>query len=209
MKVMATSIIVLFLSLLASGGKIAGRGENQPTVQSTRYGGHYVRSVPSSDYGEKGTTKVFKVKRGGDELLNEYPVYMRGDLFLGWSPTGSKWCLVHLEPERITKNDEIWTKLGKISCLVFYARGKEIRTYTGKDLEKMGLKRRVYKHIYKRPGEFVVHGICQIPCTNHYVLKIDRIKKAGSDPETILLDITTGKIFTPELKKNADGPVRK
>jgi hypothetical protein len=203
MKVMTASIIVLFLSLLAAGGMISGRGENQPTVQSAFGGSYYVRSIPSEDYGEKGTTKVFKVKRDGDELLDEYPVYMRGELLLGRSPIIGKWCLVHLEPERITNNDEVWTKSGKTSRLVFYMGGKELCTYTRKDLEKMGLKARMQTLMYKRPGQFLVHGICQIPRTNHYVLKIDRIVKAGGDPETLLLDITTGKIFKPEPKKKA------
>jgi hypothetical protein len=53
------------------------RGENRPTVQSAFDGTYYVRSVPSTDYGTEGKTQVFKVRSNGDELVDEYPVYMR------------------------------------------------------------------------------------------------------------------------------------
>jgi len=158
----------------------------------------------SVNVGSKGNTKVFQVKRDGDKLLDEYPIYMRGELYLGHSPIVGKKCLVHLEPERITSDAEMWKKLGKVSRLAFYVGGKSIRAYTGQDLEKMGLKRKVATLFSRRSGTFMVLGICQIPRTNHYVLKIDKIAQAGNDLETLLLDITTGKIFSPEPEKNAE-----
>ena len=56
--------------------------ENIPTVQSAFGGSYYVRSIPAEAIGNKGKTQVFKVKSSGDELLDEYPVYMRGELYL-------------------------------------------------------------------------------------------------------------------------------
>ena len=185
--------IAMTLALLTTGFKIAGKGENRPTVQSAFGGAYYVRSVPDGDFGNKGKTQVFRVKRDLDELLDEYPVYMRGDLYLGWSPLAGKWCLVHLEPERITSNDDS-RKLGKVSRLTFYRGGKKIHTYSGAALEKMGLKRSVQTLVHKQPGQFLVHGIRQVPRTNHYVFVIEKIGAPGSDPEKIWLDITTGKI---------------
>ena len=203
MKTIVSPMIAIALALLTAGFKMAGRGENQPTVQSALGGGYYVRTVPSGDDGTEGNTKVFQVKRDGDTLLDEYPVYMRGELHLGWSPTAGKWCLVHLEPERITSNDD-FRKLGKVSRLAFYMGGKSIRAYTGQDLKKMGLKRKVQTLVHKQPGQFMVHGICQIPRTNSYVLKIEKISKDRSGTETILLDVTTGRSFAPESEEKAE-----
>ncbi len=203
MKRIALPMIVMALALLTAGFKMAGRGENQPTVQSALGGGYYVRTVPSGDSGTEGYTKVFQVTRDGDKLLDEYPVYMRGELYLGWSPTAGKWCLVHLEPERITSNND-FEKLGKASRLAFYMGGKSIVAYTGQDLEKMGLKHKVQTLVHKQPGQFMVLGICQIPKANSYVLKIEKISEKANETETLLLDVTTGKIFSPEPEKNAE-----
>ena len=172
-------------------------------MQSAFDGRYYVRTVPDDDFGAEGNTKVFQVKRDADELLDEYPVYMRGELYLGWSPIAGKWCLVHLEPERITSNND-FRKLGKVSRLVFYMDGKSVWAYTSQGLEKMGLKRRVQTLVHKQPGQFMIHGICQIPRTNSYVLKIEKISEKGTDTETILLDITTGKSFADEFEKKAE-----
>jgi len=40
----------------------------------------------------------------------------------------------------------------------------------------------------------MIHGICQIPKTNSYVLKIEKVE--GTETKMILLDITTGMKFT-------------
>ena len=203
MKTFAFLIMAIAVVGLTTGFKMSGAGENRPTVQSAFGGSYYVRSVPSADFGTEGKTQVFAVKRGGDELLDEYPVYMRGELYLGWSPLSGKWCLVHLEPERITSNNDGW-KLGKVSRLAFYSGGKELLTYKAEDLEKLGLMKRVATLVHRIPGQFMVHGICQIPQTNHYVLVIEKTTETGSDTETISLDITTGKIFRDDSEKKAE-----
>ena len=203
MKKTGLLLIVLATSLLTTGFKMAGAGENGPTVQSAFSGTCYVRSVPNADFGNEGITQVFRVKRDDDELLDEYSVYMRGELFLGWSPIAGKYCLVHVEPERITSNND-YRKLGKVSCLAFYMGGKEIFAYTGEDLEKLGLRRKVQTLVHRQRGQFMIHQIRQIPHTNHYVLEIEKTTEQGKDTETLLLDITTGKIFREELKKKAE-----
>lgn len=187
------SLIALSVLLLLSVGfKIADKGENYPTVQSAFNGKYYVRSVPAEAFGEKGTTKIFKVKSDADEILDEYPLFMRGELLLGWSPSKGKWCLVHIEPERITsKND--FRKLGKRSRMNFYMGGKKLRSYTGEELEKMGLKRHVVMS-HGNSGDFIVKGIEQIPRTNDYVLSIEKVITKNKT-EKILLDITTGEPF--------------
>src|SRR6476660_4137767 len=118
------------------------------------------------------------------------------------SPIAGKWCLVHLEPERITSNND-FAKLGKVSRLTFYMCGKEIMAYTGKELEEMSLKQKVQTLVYRQRGQFMVHGIQQVPGTNHYVFVIEKTTEKGNGIETISLDITTGKTFSDDSGKKA------
>jgi len=107
MRTLVPLIIAIGSILLMTGFKMGGHGENQPTVQSAPGGYAYVRSIPKNDYGNEGKTQVFRVRKNGDELLDEYSAYMRGELYLGASPITGKCCLVHLEPERITTNNDL------------------------------------------------------------------------------------------------------
>jgi hypothetical protein len=211
MRTLVPLIIAIGSILLMTGFKMGGHGENQPTVQSAPGGYAYVRSIPKNDYGNEGKTQVFRVRKNGDELLDEYPAYMRGELYLGASPITGKCCLVHLEPERITSNND-FKKLGKISRLAFYMGGKELVAYSGEDLDKMGLKNRVQTLVYRHAGQFMVLGIQQVSLTNHYVFVIEKIAEGGKGTETMCFDITTGKPFendsqrTPEPKGGANSP---
>jgi hypothetical protein len=201
MKTLGLLLSVLTAGLLATGFKMSGAGENHPTVQSAFNGTCYVRSVPKADFGSEGKTQVFRVKKDGDELLDEYPVYMRGELYLGWSPIAGKYCLVHVEPERITSNDDS-RKIGKVSRLAFYMGGTELFAYTRENLEKMGFQQKVQTLVHRQPGQYLVHGIRQISGTNHYVFELEKTVEAGKETETLMLDITTGKVFgsDPERK---------
>ena len=127
-------------------------------------------------------------------MLDEYSSYMRGELHLGWSPICGKWCLVHIEPVRITNDLGMFE--GKLSRLAFYMGGKEIFSYTAEDLSKFGLERKVSTFGNKSRGQFIIHEIEQIPGTNDYVLPIEKIGDDLTVPEKLLFDITTGKIFT-------------
>ena len=200
MKTFLSVVIVIASALLTTSFKMAGHGENQPTVQSAPGGYAYVRSIPTGDYGNEGKTQVFRVRKNSDELLDEYPVYMRGELYLGGSPITGKSCLVHLEPERITSNDD-FAKIGKVSRLAFYMGGKELAAYTAKDLEKMGLKGKVQTLAYRREGQFMVVGIQQVAGTNHYVFVIEKIAERGKGTETVCFDITTGKPMEDDFNR--------
>lgn len=197
-KVFLGSVPFIFLALSASS-KMVGHGENFPTVQSAFGGSYYVRSIPSEDFGSKGKTQVFKVNRDADQVLDEYPVYMRGELFLGWSPIAGKWCLVHLEPARVS-SDIDYGNMSKVSRLAFYMGGKEVFSYTSEDLQKLGLKKKVSHLQNHHTGDFIVHGIEQVPLTNHYVFSIEKIGVSLNDTEKLLLDITTGKTLTDDVK---------
>jgi hypothetical protein len=152
----------------------------------------YVRSVPTEDSGTKGATQVFRVRSPGDELLDEYPVYMRGELYLGWSPIVGKYGLVHVQPAIMT-SDMDRANAGRITRLAFYIGGKELFSYSTEDLQKLGLERRVVHLRNNQNGSFMVHGIVQVPNTNNYVSVFERTVNNSSTTERILLDITTGK----------------
>ena len=77
---------------------------------------------------------------------------MRGELYLGWSPLAGKWYVVHVEPQRITSNDD-YRKLGRVSRLAFYMGGKKIHSYSQEDLDKMGLQRKAHRRWFTdKPG---------------------------------------------------------
>ncbi|MDA7916217.1 hypothetical protein N9B94_03185 [Verrucomicrobia bacterium] len=198
MKRLLIPAFTLTLILLTTGFKISGKGENRPTLQSALAGAYYVRTVPSEDFGTSGKTEVFQVSSKGDILLDEYPVFMRGKLYLGWSPLAGKICLVQVCPERITSNDD-WNKLSKISRLAFYMGGKETLSYTRKELEEMGLTNKVAHLAHSGAGYYLIHGIRQVPRSNHYGLAIERNITGGR--ETIMLDITTGKTLANGILK--------
>lgn len=198
MKTLISIILPLLFSVNANS-KMFGNGENNPTVQSAFEGTCYVRSVPTEDFGTQGKTRVYKVKSDNDQLLDEYSLYMRGSLYLGWTPLAGKWCLVHVEPARVT-SDTDYRNMGKITRLAFYMGGKELYSYTSEDLQKIGLERKV-AHLQNRiPGSFIVHGIEQIPCTNYYVFSVEVTNKSGN-PEKVTFDITTGKLYQKNTKE--------
>jgi len=175
------------------GPQRAEKAENFPTVQSAFDGRYYVRSVPSEAIGDKGKTQVFAVKHGEDELLDEYPVYMRGELFLAWSPSSGQWSLVHLELARVWSEFDI-DDMGKVSRLAFYLGGRLIADHSPEELRQLGLERRVTHLGNQRIGHFTVLGIEQVASTNRYVFVMETINRLGR-AERIRLDITTGKAF--------------
>lgn len=194
MEVSLRRLFVIALCLLAgtaSAFKVAGHGENNATVQSALAGAYYVRSVPSSEFGEDGETTVNRVHAGGDEVLDTYPIYMRGRLILGWSPIVGKWSLVHLEPVRITSNDDR-DKVGKLESLRFNIGGTHLKTYTGAGLQSLGLESEVSTLEHGRPGDFLVRGIAQVSGTNAYHLVVAFNDAAGKRGE-VRFDITSGE----------------
>jgi hypothetical protein len=173
--------------------KTLANAVNLPTVQSAFGGSYYVRSIPDGDAGATGKTQVFKVKKERDELLDEYPLYMRGTLYLGWSPLKAKWCLIHVEPAQIL--NDIYGNSGKVTHLVFYMGGKEIVSYSDADLQQYGLMKNVATLQDGAPGQFIIQGVEQIPLTNNYVFTIEKLAQNKKGTEKLLFDITTGKLF--------------
>jgi len=195
-KVKVIFWFVVYIAFLGNtnASKISGKGENRAAVQSFFEGQYYIRSIPSENYGSAGTTTVYKVQNDNDVTLNGYPFYMRGQLFLGWSPLKGQWCVIHLEPMRIENNKEVLTKIGRSSKLAFYMGGQKLISYSNSDIESFGLNRRVNEITNKRHGDYTVNGIKQIPGTNNYVFEVEGYDASGSY-FVLKFDITTGKVI--------------
>src|SRR5258705_9386040 len=90
-------------------------------------------------------------------------------------------------------------------CLAWHFTWAERRSWPTpvKELEEMGLKQKVQTLVYRQRGQFMVHGIQQVPGTNHYVFVIEKTTEKGNGIETISLDITTGKTFSDDSGKKA------
>jgi hypothetical protein len=94
---------------------------NEPVVRSSLSGGLYARSVPHDRCGERGTTKIFKVRHGQDELVAEFPVYMKEEIFLEGNDRFG-YSIVHLQ-RKYPAHAEDYTWLGKIEKVDFYFNG--------------------------------------------------------------------------------------
>ena len=180
-------IVFSFVILLAiPSHAYKGRDENYAFIQSALGGQYYVRSIPEEKIGIKGTTKVYEVRNDSDELIDAYNFYMKGDVFLGWSPKAGKFALVHIEKDRVT--EENWLQaIGKISQITFYLGGQKLKSYTKDDLIFLG----VLKEESRLNLDIKIKGIEQILGTNDYVFSIEK-----SDQSAISFDITTGALFT-------------
>ena len=192
MKIKKSLVFFILIIFLGSNYSYAYKGsdENQPYVQSSLDGRYYVRSIPEEKVGEKGATELYAVKKGADELIDRYDIYMKGSVFVGWSPSTSKFSLIHLEKKIIMNENWMAIMSRPVSRLVFYQGGKKIKTYSEEDLSKLGLIRPV-EFSYGIEGDYVVKGIEQVPNTNDYLFSVEKPNK-----EIISFDITTGSLVS-------------
>jgi hypothetical protein len=151
---------------------------NFPFVQSMEMGVFYARCIPDEPQGTKGTTKIYRVHKSQDELVDSYDWYAKNGLELAWSPIAGKVAVIALGGAQNTEQEE-QTELS------FYLGGKFLSSYTSRDLEKWGAD------VQLRFGSaiFKVLGSEQIPGTNEYVFSIEIKGKK------ILFDILTGKPY--------------
>ncbi len=173
--------------------KISGKGENHTSVQSFEGGRYYLRSTPDDDFGTAGKTELYAVKKGGDELQETFPVYMRGELFLGWISMGGKWAVVQVEPVRITSNDD-FKKLGKVSRVVFYLAGKKIKEYPAAELAELGMKR--ISQSPRQVGDFSALGN-DYTQSGRFPFKFTFINEKY-EKDWITFDLETGELLKPE-----------
>ena len=96
--------------------------------------GHYCRCIPDHKRGDKGVTQILKLQRGGDALVNEYPWYNNQGVVLGWCGEVQGIAVMRV------KQDRWWTRrtMDQRVELSFYLQDKLLRSYTTRDLLKLG-----------------------------------------------------------------------
>ncbi len=172
----------LFFALLVFSApqSSAKRAGNRPYV-STMDGMSvfYARCIPDEVEGNKGTTTIYVVRKDGDKKTDVYPWYSPGGLYLGWSPIAGKVAVMSLREKAPTREQQVEFS--------FHLGGKLIKSYTTKDLEKMGVK---IEPLWEEEGEgaqFRVLGCIQVPNTNDY----DFVVESGG--KKLAFDILTGE----------------
>lgn len=172
------------LLLSTSPARASRTTTNFAYLQSMEMGVVYARCVPEETKGTKGTTKIYRVGKDQDELMDSYNWYCKG-VVLAWSPIEGKVAVMALGGA---------PTIGAVGQteLSFYIGGKFLRSYTSQDLKAWGAD------VWQRGGRsaiFKVLGAEQIPGTNDYVFSIEIKGKKLS------FDILTGKLY---IKAKAD-----
>jgi len=106
-------------------------GRNEPVVVAAEYGSCYAKSVPSDEYGERGTTKIFAVQRGTDTLIQTYPWFAQ-ELYVDCpSPysTPPRVSVVQLGPWPRGR-----TANAETLAIAFYLDGRLLKRYSTLDI---------------------------------------------------------------------------
>lgn len=158
---------------------------NFPFVKSFFDGEYYARCIPLKDTGSEGFTQVFRVRRGGDEIVNRYPWYNRQGVSLAWSPKVGKIALLRVRQDWNTgKADD------SLVVLSFYLDGRLLRSYTAKQLLDLGAKKRRQRGLtQKEVVDFEVLGSKQVDLTNDYSFVVQLSKT-----ERLYFDVLTGDL---------------
>lgn len=185
MKLLKSVQVVVLAGLLfaTNPARASKTVTNFAYVQSMEMGVVYARCVPEETEGTKGTTKIYRVGKDRDELMDSYNWYSKNAVVLAWSPIEGKVAVMALGGAPTSKGD------GQTE-LSFYLGGKFLNSYTSQDLKAWGAD------VWQRGGRsaiFKVLGQEQIPGTNDYVFSIEIKGKKFS------FDILTGKPFIARL----------
>jgi len=151
---------------------------NRAYIQSGPDGVSYARCLPDADKGSAGTTKVYKVGRDKDELVDTYDWYTSRGVTLGWSPIAGKIAVMALGGKTPDGSAQVE--------LSFYLGGKMLASYTAEDLRALGVE--VERRADPGQVDMSAVGCEQIPRTNDYVFVIESRRKR------LAFDILTGKI---------------
>ena len=177
-------IVAAFGVLFAVAASAAGSPPvpNGPYVQSMDGGAFYARCVPAADAGPAGTTKVYRVGRDADELVDTYDWYAQEGVVLGWSPLAGKVTVM----ARGGKPGPD----GRRVELSFHLGGRQLAAYTAADLEELGVEVPLRRTPSGRPEPRAdVRAVrCeQVPGTNEY----DFVVESGG--RQFRFDILTGR----------------
>ena len=182
MKRLAVVVAVVVVTACLAGQAAAKARSNYPYVQSGPDGAFYARCIPAGPDGTEGTTVIYRVQKGADQVVDAYDWYSKKGVVLGWSPIAGKVAVMSLSGKAASEPD-------KQVELSFYLGGKLLASYTAKDLADWGAdKYRLDTRDERRPM-FSVLGCEQIPLTNNYVFTIDVTGRK------LRFDILTGKPY--------------
>jgi hypothetical protein len=165
------------------------------------------KSVPvdeASDGDVKGTTKVFRVRKDADELVDTYdwhaPREGQPGLVLAWSPIAGKIAVLRLHDEAAPSAEDR-------TELSFYIGGKHLKSYTSKELVALGASpvggKRLDGDERRSPLDYKVLGCEQVASTNDYRFAVQFAGKK------ILFDILTGNIAPWSAGPVADAALKK
>lgn len=149
-------------------------------VQSGPDGVFYARCVPDEAEGTRGTTKVYRVGKQRDDLVDGYDWYVRPGVVLGWSPIAGKVAIMALGGPPAPGSDTP-------PELSFHLGGERLASYTAVDLKEWGAEIMRRNSSGEERADFKVVGCEQVPGTNDYRFVIE-IK---GNP--LSFDILTGK----------------
>lgn len=153
------------------------RGGNRPYVQSMEGGAFYAKCVPDEKEGSKGETKIYRVGKEQDELVDTYNWYSREGVVLAWSPIAGKVAVMALREEAEDRKQVEFS---------FYLGGRLLHSYTLEDLAKMGVQIRPFYDWNgkgKERGYWRVLGYEQVNNSNDYVfaVEVNGEKRLGFD----------------------------
>ena len=143
----------------------------------------YARCIPSEDEGNKGTTTIYRVNKGGDEKVDSYNWYSPDGVILGWSPIEGKVAAISLRERASGRNKQIE--------FAFHLGGKLLQSYTTQSLGVLGIEIGPSFEGGEQ-ARFKVVGCVQVPQTNEYDFVIE-----SSGGRKFAFDILTGKLRTP------------
>jgi len=156
---------------------------NRTYVQSSPDGLFYARCVPERDNGASGSTKVYKVGREKDELLDTYDWYTPRGVTLGFVPTDNQVAVLARGGKVIARADRVE--------LSFHLGGKLLTTYTSTELSKIGIPLVVKQGLAASSHRTEFRPvICDLPGTTNYVFVIE------TEGKRVAFDARTGKPTT-------------
>jgi hypothetical protein len=178
---------LLIVTTVASSARADQEASNRPVVVASTYGNCYAKSVPSSDYGNDGQTRVYAVEAGADRLVATYD-WFANTLRLECNVEGTSGAVgtsvVAFGP---------WPRGHEASketlALAFYWNGKLLRRYSTLDIA--GRPNNVSSSVshYSVIDEIIGY---QWTSGNRYAFAV-----RTTDGRLLKFDAGTGKIISP------------
>lgn len=198
MKSLCFALIVLGISWIGVAWAKESNLPNPPYIQTgcQSWGEAYARCVPSGDTGSEGTTKIYKVGKETDTLIETYPWYSRQGVRFMWSPlVGGKLCVLRGATDPVDPADPD----SHVEFSLF-AGGELVRSVTARDLKALGAKDYHGDHGGKyHVTNFSIGDAEQVPKTNDYdfLIHLEHDLEHAPSKITLKFDILKGENIRP------------